>query len=139
MVASVIRQKIRIPFRYTAGQALTRFLLGLAERQIWATRCSQCGRVYLPPLSFCGRCWQQITEWHELPPEGELVSYTLRPKGASGEMLGLIRLEGADTLLVHWLGEVGPDQLEQVARVRAVWSNEPKGGILDIAYFAPIS
>ncbi len=132
----VVRQKIRIPFQYTTGRALTRFLQGLAERRIWATRCDGCGRIYVPPLGFCGRCWQPITEWRELPPHGELLSYTVRP-GEPPTILGLIRLEGADTQLVHYLGEVSEDELERVTRVRVVWNEDRTGSIRDIAYFAP--
>jgi len=133
----IVRQKIRIPFRYTAGRAMSRFLMGLAERRIRATRCEGCGRVYVPPLGFCGRCWREIAEWQELPDEGELVSYTVRPVG-SPVILGLIRLEGADTHLVHRLGEVEPAELGRVIRVRAVWREDRTGSILDIAYFAPV-
>jgi len=130
----VVRQKIRIPFRYTAGRAMTRFLEGLAQQRVWATRCEGCGRVYVPPLGFCGRCWREIAEWLELPAEGELVSYTIRPP----TILGLIRLDGADTYLVHRVGGVEPTEVERVRRVRAVWREDRTGSILDIAYFAPV-
>ncbi|MCS6817410.1 MAG: Zn-ribbon domain-containing OB-fold protein [Blastocatellia bacterium] len=133
----VVHQRIRIPFEYTAGRTISRFLMGLAERRIWATRCGECGRVYVPPLGFCGRCWREIAEWRELPDEGELVSYTVRPIEPP-VILGLIRLDGADTHLVHRLGEVEPTELEQVVRVRAVWRQERTGSILDIVYFAPV-
>lgn len=133
----IVRQKIRIPFRYTAGRAMSRFLMGLAERRLWATRCRGCGHVYVPPLGFCGRCWREIAEWLELSDEGELVSYTVRP-AKPPEILGLIRLDGADTHLVHRLGEVEPTELERVVRVRAVWREDRTGSILDIAYFAPV-
>jgi len=116
---------------------MARFLTGLAERHLWATRCESCGRVYVPPLGFCGRCWREITEWRELPAEGELVSYTVRPTEPP-QILGLIRLDGADTQLVHRLGEVEPKELEHVRRVRAVWREDRTGSILDIAYFAPV-
>ncbi|GBC81808.1 hypothetical protein HRbin10_00920 [bacterium HR10] len=133
----IVRQKIRIPFQYTTGRALTRFLTGLAECRIWATRCAECARVYVPPRSFCGRCWREITEWRELPAEGEVMSYTVRPADPP-LILGLIRLDGADTALVHRLGEVEPEELERVVRVRAVWREDRTGSILDIAYFAPV-
>jgi uncharacterized OB-fold protein len=133
----IVRQRIRIPFQYTAGRVLTRFLLGLAERRIWATRCEGCGRVYVPPRGFCGRCWREITRWEEVPAEGEVVSYAVRP-AEPPVIFGLIRLDGADTLLVHYLSDVAPADLERVRRVRAVWSADRTGSIMDIAYFAPV-
>ncbi len=133
----VVRQKIRIPFQYTAGRALTRFLLGLAECRVWATRCDGCARVYVPPRGFCGRCWREIARWEEVPAEGELMSYAVRPTEPP-VILGLIRLDGADSALVHYLGGVAPAELERVRRVRAVWREDRTGSILDIAYFAPV-
>ncbi|RMG49385.1 MAG: Zn-ribbon domain-containing OB-fold protein [Acidobacteria bacterium] len=141
----VVHQRIKIPFMYTAGRALTRFLDGLARGEIWATRCASCSRIYVPPLSFCGRCWRVIDEWRQLPPMGELMSYTLvryplpEHPDRSPLILGLIQLDGADTNLVHFIGDVAPSEVESVTRVRAVWRDERPASIFAISHFAPIT
>lgn len=139
----IVKQRIQIPFRYTTGRALTRFLEGLQERRIWASHCDSCDRVTVPPLSFCGRCWRKIENWRELPAEGELLSYTFTEiplpelPDRSPIIFGLIRLDGADSHLVHLIDEVDPSELANVTRVRAVWRGERRGSILDISHFAP--
>lgn len=126
-----VRQKIEIPFQYTAGPAMTRFLEGLKERTIIAGVCSQCGRSSVPPLSFCGRCWQPITTFTPLAGEGVLLS---RTRAADGTTYGLIRLDGADSSMVHRLG---PGEITAAAgsRVKPVWSGQRTASILDIEYF----
>ena len=50
----------------------------------------------------------------------------------------LIKLDGADTALLHVLGEVDLRKLSTGMRVEPVFAEEPKGSILTIKYFKPI-
>ncbi|MNT99078.1 hypothetical protein D3C72_2418330 [compost metagenome] len=52
-------------------------------------------------------------------------------------VVGLIKLDGADTALVHYLGEVVPEAVKVGMRVRAVLAEERHGNIWDIRYFRP--
>ena len=52
---------------------------------------------------------------------------------------GIILLDGADTGLTHFLGEVDPEDMRIGMRVEAVFQEEREGSILDIKYFRPIS
>jgi uncharacterized OB-fold protein len=52
--------------------------------------------------------------------------------------VGVIRLDGADTGLVHLVGDVDINRLRNGIRVEPVFSAERKGHILDIRYFRPI-
>jgi uncharacterized protein len=49
----------------------------------------------------------------------------------------LIRLDGADTDLLHLLGGVSPEEVRIGMRVRAVFRDDRHGNILDIEHFAP--
>ena len=51
---------------------------------------------------------------------------------------GIVQLDGADTGIVHILGEVDFAQLRQGMRVEAVFGEERRGNILDIKYFRPL-
>ena len=123
-----VRQKIEIPFQYTAGPAVTRFLEGLKEGVILAGACGNCGRRSVPPLSFCGRCWLAVDQYVALSGRGTLSSYTTL---ADGRVVGLVQLEGADSVLAHWIegrAAVG-------AAVEVVWQERREASILAIAAF----
>jgi hypothetical protein len=130
-----VHQKIEIPFQYTAGPAVTRFLEGLKDKLIVASVCSKCGRRSVPPLSFCGRCWRPIAEFISVSGEGTLLSFTRR---AGGDVLyGMIQLEGTDSSLAHYVtGEVG--RLRIGCKVAAVWRAGRTGSILDIEGFREV-
>jgi uncharacterized OB-fold protein len=49
--------------------------------------------------------------------------------------MGLIRLDGADTTLNHYLDENDPGRLEIGLRVQAVWREERIGAMDDILHF----
>lgn len=134
-----------LTWRYAASEPMSRFLSGLRERRIEAIHCDGCGRRYLPPRPFCGRCCQPMSEWVPVADEGTLVAWTVvhlpildgrtglpRP---SPYGMGLIQLDGADTTLNHYLREADPDALAVGQRVRAVWRDELLGAIDDIECF----
>ncbi len=50
--------------------------------------------------------------------------------------LALIRLDGADTAFVHFVGETDAPRIG--SRVVAVFAETRSGSILDIAYFKPL-
>jgi uncharacterized OB-fold protein len=138
----VVRQKIEIPFRYTAGPALERFFAGLRDAVLVASACSGCGRRSLPPLSFCGRCWRPITEYVELSGQGTLLSFarvpfpvTELPELTPPVIYGLFDLEGAETHLAHLLSPDDADALGVGAPVEVVWREQRTGTILDIRCF----
>lgn len=132
--ASVVEEGVSLTFRYAAGKAASRFLAALRdEGRIYGTRCSQCGRVLVPARSFCPRCGVDTDEWVEVGPGGTLTAFTAR----DGQVFGLVRLDGADTDLVHLLGESEPGAWRVGMRVEAAFARERQGHILDIACFKP--
>jgi uncharacterized OB-fold protein len=52
--------------------------------------------------------------------------------------VGVIRLDGADTGLVHFVGGVDFVKLRSGIRLEAVFNTERRGHILDIRYFQPV-
>ncbi len=126
-------EPIRIPFSYAAGAAGSRFLVALRdERRLLGARCEPCDRVRCPPAAYCPDCGEDTTQGVEVGPEGELVSWTRVPGRG---VFGLIRLDGADTALLHRL--VGPTDGWRVGdRVRAAFAEARTGSVLDIEGFA---
>lgn len=144
-VAKSVPIEMDITWRYAAGEPMARFLAGLRERRIEAIRCDGCARRYLPPRPFCGRCRQRMSDWVPVADEGTLVAWTVvhlpildgrtgRPRPSPYGM-GLVRLDGADTTLNHYLARADPAALAVGQRVRARWRAELLGAIDDIECF----
>ncbi len=146
----VVFGKWEIPYIHSAGRFSTQFFNMLKEKRIMGSRCSKCNRVLMPPRSFCEKCFVPVTEWVELPDSGVIQTFTICYEKFTGlpdppYALATIRLDGADTGLMHLIGGVDLSDLNSAlekirvgARVRAVWSDERKGSIFDIKYFEPI-
>ncbi len=138
--------EIPIQNRYTVGLAGERFLRELKESgRLLGSRCPECDYVYVPPTLYCERCFEKLDDWIEVGPEGTVVSFTIVTQALDGtpladpDILALIRLDWADSLLVHRLGKVSLDELEIGLWVKPVLKpkNRREGSILDIQYFAP--
>jgi hypothetical protein len=129
----VYHQKINIPFRYTAGEATGAFLRGLADRTLLGSRCAECELILVPARPFCPNCSARTGERVEVDDRGELVSHTVE---RSGRIIGLIRLDGADTLLAHLI-DADPVSLRPGMRVRARWAAELVPEIVAIEAFEP--
>jgi uncharacterized OB-fold protein len=136
---------IPVSHRYTAGLAGERFFRALADRGAFlATRCQRCSVVYCPASAFCERCLGAIEEELDVGPAGTLESFTVVRIGFDGDELvtpvvvGLIRLDGADTCLVHRV--VGdPGGLSVGMAVEAVLRDRGArtGSIDDVEHFQP--
>jgi uncharacterized OB-fold protein len=154
--------RMPVSHRYTAGLAGERFFRALKDRGVFlATRCSACSVTYCPARAFCERCLAALEDDVEAGPGGSLESFTVVHVGLDGERLdppaviGLVRLDGADTLLVHRVeasaggnlvrsrdGNLGSWRagLHIGMRVQAVFE-EParrRGHLDDVRFFEPV-
>jgi uncharacterized OB-fold protein len=139
-----------IPYRHTAGLAASRFFRELKDnKRIMGLRCPSCRRVLVPPRGFCERCFVPIEEWVEVKDTGILTSFTITYAQFTSlpdppYCVALIKLDGADTGLMHYVGGVDLHELEEAKkaitvgmRVQAVWRDEREGKITDIEHFRP--
>jgi uncharacterized OB-fold protein len=134
--------ELSVAFRYTPGVGNTAFFEALRDRGAFlGSRCEDCGVTYLPARTFCERCLRELSPSVECGPEGELVSWTEarvdvddRPLDAPVRY-ALVRLDGADTVLLHRLLDGGDPVIG--SRVRAVLVPARTGSILDVEGFAP--
>jgi len=141
----VYESQINIPYKWWAGETASTFLIALRDRKkILGTRCAACARVYVPPRKVCPTCFVENSEWVEVADQGTLLAYTVtrRQLAALPEQapvsFGLIKLDGADTGLLHYLGEVAPSDLRIGLRVQAEFAAQRTGTIRDIVYFKPV-
>ena len=145
MSPTKIPGELSVSFRYTPGVGNTAFFEALRDREVFlGSRCESCGVTYLPARVFCERCLRELDPSVECGPEGELLSWTVARVDVDDRPLagpvtyGLVRVDGADTALLHRL--VGFDSEPSIGmRVRAVSADGRDGSILDLEGFAPAS
>jgi uncharacterized OB-fold protein len=137
-----VQGDLPVSFRYTPGVANTAFFEALRDRGVLlGSRCDACAVTYLPARIFCERCFAELTPKTECGPGGVLESFTLGHTGIDGEpldepvTLGLIHVDGADTVLVHRLLGVSTPAIGM--RVTARLRTERTASILDIEGFEP--
>jgi len=142
----VVPGKLALPYTYFAGRTGSRFLVALQEeRRILGQRCATCGRVAVPPRATCDLCLGDLDQaWVEVGPGGTVENFTVvryadrHVPGPVPMVLALIRLDGADTPLLHRLGGIAPDKVQKGLRVTAVFAGEPRDTLLDIDHFKPV-
>ncbi|HZD18148.1 MAG TPA: Zn-ribbon domain-containing OB-fold protein [Actinomycetota bacterium] len=136
--------EIPVGHRYTPGVAGEAFFTALRDRGVLlGSRCGSCSYTYAPARLFCERCFGELAADTEVGPGGELVSFTIAFVGVDGEpletpiTLGLVRLDGADAVLLHRVVDPGEEPLEIGERVEAVLrpQAERTGSILDLEGF----
>jgi uncharacterized OB-fold protein len=143
-VEQVLHAPLTIAFDYTRslGPVLGRFMTGLAQRRILGSRGSD-GRVHAPAVEFDPVTHEALTELVEVSTVGTVVTWTWQPAPIDGQPLthpfawALIRLDGADTPMLHAVDAGTPSAMSTGMRVRVRWAGEPVGHIRDIVCFEP--
>lgn len=133
---------LKLSFDYTrsVGPVLSQFFTALRERRVVGVRGSD-GRVHVPPAEFDPVTYERLTEIVPVHSVGTVVSWTWQPAPLEGQPLdrpfawALIKLDGADTALLHAVEVASAESISTGARVRVHWVDEPVGAITDIAYF----
>lgn len=134
---------LTLAFDYTrsVGTTLGNFFTALRERRVLGVRGSD-GRVLVPPAEYDPVTYEPLGEMVPVSPVGTVVSWTWQAEPLGGEPLdrpfawALIKLDGADTAMIHAVDAGAPDKIKTGARVHVHWADETVGAITDIAYFA---
>jgi len=139
-----LRAPLEIEFDYTRslGPVLTQFMTALAGRRILGARGAD-GRVHAPPFEYDPVSSDPPGELIEVGPEGTVVSWSWMPEPLEGQPLtepfawALIRLDGADTAMLHAVDAGSAAAMRTGLRVRPRWAASRVGSIRDIACFEP--
>jgi uncharacterized OB-fold protein len=134
---------LKLSFDYTrsVGPTLSPFFTALRDRRIVGVRGSD-GRVLVPPAEYDPVTYEQLTEIVPVASVGTVVSWSWQAEPLDGQPLdrpfawALIKLDGADTALLHAVDVDDPSKIKTADRVHAHWADEPVGSIHDIAYFS---
>jgi uncharacterized OB-fold protein len=141
-VTRAIHGGMPVEFHYTPGVGNAAFFEALRDRGVFlGSRCASCEVTYVPARIFCERCFAGLEPDTDVGPGGTLESFTSGAFGIDGEpldtpvSLGLVRLDGADTVLLHRLLDVPEPAIGM--RVVAVVAEVRAGSILDVDGFRP--
>ncbi len=138
----LLSQAFELGFTYTrsTGPVVGRFLTELRNRRIVGNRASD-GRVIVPPMEFDPDTAAALAEFVEVGQEGEIVSFAWVKEPREAHPMdrpfawAMIRLDGADIPMIHCIAADSESDVSTGARVRAVWTDEPRGFISDIRCF----
>jgi uncharacterized OB-fold protein len=144
LAGAPLRAPLDIEFDYTRslGPVLSQFMAALAQRRILGARGAD-GRVHAPPFEYDPVTAEPPGELLPVGPEGTVVSWSWMPDPLDGQPLAvpfawaLIRLDGADTALLHAVDAGSAAAMRTGLRVRPRWSAARTGSIRDIACFEP--
>jgi uncharacterized OB-fold protein len=135
---------MKIGFDYTRslGPTLSQFMTALAGRRILGARGAD-GRVHAPPFEYDPVTFDPPAELVEVGPEGTVTTWSWAPEPLAGQPLAhpfawaLIRLDGADTAMLHAVDAGSAAAMRTGMRVRPRWAGATVGHISDIACFEP--
>ncbi|MFD4761012.1 Zn-ribbon domain-containing OB-fold protein [Streptomyces sp. NPDC058439] len=133
---------VEFPFTRSLGPVQSAFLTGLRERTVLGVRTVD-GKILVPPVEYDPVTSQELRELTEVAATGTVTTWAWNPAPRRGQPLGtpfawvLVRLDGADTALLHALDAPGPEAVRTGMRVRIRWAPERTGAITDIACFEP--
>ena len=133
-----------MPYKYSVGSLASKFFIKIRDSKvITAAKCPKCGMVNFPPRSVCPKCFSKIEDLVELSGKGTLETFTivhyespvqaLKPPYA----IGVIKLDGADTAMTHFIGGVDARAIKTGMKLEPVFKDKREANILDIEYFQP--
>ena len=142
----VITEQVTLRYDYALGEVAGRFMAGLKEGKILATRCSKSALTYLPPRAFCERSFEKCDAWVEAGLEGVIEASTVVMRGFEGKRkppvaIAFVRLDGTDSAIGNYVDGVDlsdPDaamrRLAPGTRVRVEFAEKREGRITDFSF-----
>ena len=133
---------LEYPYTRTVGPVLGRFFTGLRDGTILGIRATD-GRVLVPPADYDPVTSEPLSEFVEVGQSGVVTTWAWVNEPRDKHLLdrpfafALIRLDGADTGLLHYVDAGDEAAVSTGMRVTARWRDEREGHIQDIECFVP--
>ena len=146
VAGNVMTEEITLRYDYALGEVAGKFMDGLRNRQILATRCSKSAMVYLPPRAFCERSFEKCDSWVEAGTSGVIETSTIVVRGFEGSRpppiaIAFVRLDGVDSAIANYIEGLDMSDVDQAmqvikpgTRVKVEFIPEPQGRVTDF-YF----
>lgn len=133
---------LEYPYKRSVGSVLSAFFTGLRDRQVLGIRGSD-GRVLVPPQEYDPVTADTLSEMVPVGDAGVVTTWAWVDQPTAKSPLqkpfawALVRLDGADTALLHAVDAGVIDMMSTGMRVRVRWRDERGNGIRDIECFEP--
>ncbi len=133
---------LEYPYTRTVGPVLGRFMTGLRDGRIEGVRAKD-GRVLVPPTEYDPVTSESLDQFVEVGQAGVVTTWAWVSEPRPPHPLerpfawALIRLDGADTALLHVVDAGDESKMATGMRVRVRWRDQRVGEIQDIACFVP--
>ncbi len=132
---------LEYPYTRTLGPVIGPFLTALRDGRILGIRCGS--RVLCPPIEFNPGTGETLSpDFVEVGPAGSVENWTWIAEPTRKHpfqepfAFALVKLDGADTAMIHAVKAAGPEAMSTGMRVRAEFREERTGAITDV-YFVP--
>lgn len=142
----IITEQVTLRYDYSLGEVAGRFMEGLKQGKILATRCSKSALTYLPPRSFCERSFERCDSWVEAGLEGTIEASTIVVRGFEGKRnppvaIAFVRLDGTDSAIGNYVDDLDLSNYDAAMRrlapgqrVRVKFAPTREGRITDFSF-----
>lgn len=133
---------LEFPYKRSVGPVIGAFLTALRDRRFVGIKGAD-GRVICPPVEYDPQTGAALDTFVDVGPEGEVVSWSWVAAPRAKQPLdrpfafALIKLDGADTSLLHAVDAGDEGAMATGIRVKPRWRAETVGHIQDIECFEP--
>lgn len=132
-----------LPYRRSTGPVIGAFLTAMRDGRVVGAR-TPSGRVLVPALEYDPDTGEEITDIVDVADHGTVTSWVWVAEPKRHQPLdhpfayAHIRLDGADTDLLHVVDAGSEDAMADGMSVTARWKDEREGLITDIEAFVPV-
>jgi uncharacterized OB-fold protein len=133
---------LEYPYTRSVGPVVGRFLGALRDKKIEGIRAKD-GRVIVPPVEYDPETGDELSEWVDVGPSGVVTTWSWVHAPRAKHPLdkpfawALIKLDGADTALLHAVDAGDESKMSTGMRVAVKWRDPTEGHISDIVCFVP--
>ncbi len=134
---------LEYPYRRSVGPVLGRFFTALRDGKLVGVKTAQ-GRVLAPPAEYDPETGAAVSDqFVDVGPGGVVTTWSWCARPRAKQPLdrpfawALIRLDGADTAMLHAVDAGEPSRMKTGMRVRPRWRAERVGHVADIECFEP--
>ena len=129
-------------YRRSVGPVVGMFLAALSEGKILGGRTAS-GKVVVPPTEYDPETSDPVTDLVQVGTSGVVTSWSWAAAPRAQQPLdrpfawALVKLDGADTAMLHAVDAGDPAKMSTGMRVKARFAAEMSGTIRDIVCFEP--
>ena len=138
----LLRAPFELAYNYkrSNGPVMSKFFEALGEQKILGTK-SSTGKVFSPAAEFDPDTHESLNYMVEVGPGGSVESYSWIEAPQHHHLIkepfafALIKLDGADSSMLHMVTDCKESDLSIGTRVQATWSETHEQRITDIKFF----